>query len=231
MLRTNMKTDPNKIARIAGILYLLLIPLGIFGILYVPEFIIGGEDIAAKINNILANEALFRLSIVSALAVQLVNLFVALYLYKLLEPVNKGIAKLMVIFIGLAIPIAMFNEINHGAVLLLIHSADYSPSLVSLFLDLHNYGVFIAQIFWGLWLFPMGWLIYKSTYLPKVIGILLMIGCFGYFIDSFIFFMNPDFAITFSEFLFVGEVALPLWLLFKGVNVERWQKVSRVSAS
>jgi len=215
----------QKTAKTAGWLYLLLIPLGLLGLMYIPTLIIFG-DISMTISNIMAHEGLFRLSIVSSLAIQLVIIFVALFLYKLLKSVNKNIAGLMVIFIFLAIPIAMLTELNHGAVLFLIYSVDQSPLLISLFLNLHEYGVNIAQIFWGLWLFPMGCLVFKSGFLPKFIGILLMIGCFGYFADSIIYFLNPDFGIMFSEFLFIGEVILPLWLVIKGVNVGKWEKVN-----
>jgi hypothetical protein len=218
------KTNPNMTARLAGFLYLLLVPLGIFGILYVPGRIIVPDNIAETVNNIIANESLFRLSIVSALFVQLVNLVVVLFLYKLLSPVNKNIARLMVLFILLAMPIAMLNELTNGAVLLLVNSAERPHDLIALFLDLHEYGIQIASIFWGLWLFPMGYLVFKSNYIPKIIGIALMIGCFGYFVDAFIFILFPDFGIAFAEFLFIGEVMLPLWLLTMGVNVERWQE-------
>lgn len=218
------QTNPNIIARIAGILYLLLVPLGIFGIMYVPNTIIVPDNIVETANNIIANETLFRLSIVSALLVQLVNLSVVLLLHKLLKPANIFVANLMVLFIVLAIPIAMLNELTNGAALLLANSADRPHSLIALFLDLHEYGIQIAGIFWGLWLFPMGYLVFKSNYIPKIIGITLMIGCFGYLVDAFIFFLNPEFGVTLSEYLFVGEVLLPLWLVIKGVNIEQWQK-------
>ena len=222
----------NKTARIAGFLYLLLVPLGIFGILYVPSTLIVPGDVAATASKILANESLFRLSIVSALLVQLVNLAVVLFLYKLLSPVNKNVARLMVMFIALAIPIAMLNELTQLAVLHLLNGADYLTAfttdqlhaLVSFFLELHESGVVIAQIFWGLWLFPMGYLVFKSGYIPQTIGVMLMIGCFGYVVDSLTFFLFPNFGVTFAEYLFIGEVALPLWLLVMGVNVERWEK-------
>lgn len=220
----------NKTARIAGALYLLLLPLGILGILYVPAALIVPGDAPATANNIMINEALFRLSIVSALLVQIVNIFVVLFLYKVLEPVNKNMARLMVIFILLGAPIAMLNELNRGAVLLLLHSADQSYALMTLFFDLHEYGITIASIFWGLWLFPMGYLVFKSNYIPKVIGILLVIGCFGYLIDSFTFFLFPNFEATISQFTFIGELLLPLWLLVKGVNVKRWEKHTLQSA-
>jgi hypothetical protein len=214
----------NKTARITGALYLLLLPLGILGILYVPAALIVPGDAPATANNIMANEALFRLSIVSALLIQVVNIFVVLFLYKLLEPVNKNMARRMVMFILLGAPIAMLNELNRGAVLLLLHSADQSYALMTLFFELHEYGITIASIFWGLWLFPMGYLVFKSNYIPKIIGILLMIGCFGYLIDSFTFLLFPNWGVTISQFTFIGELLLPLWLLVKGVNVKQWEK-------
>ena len=228
----------NKTARVAGFLYLLLLPLGIFGILYVPSNLIVPGDAARTANNIMASESLFRFSIVSALLVQIINLFVVLALYKVLKPVNKNMAVLMVIFFLVAIPIAMLNELNQFAVLLLLGGADYLTvftadqlqALVPLFLDLHEHGINIASIFWGLWLFPMGYLVFKSGFLPSILGIVLMIGCFGYLIDSVTFFLFPNFDVTIGQFTFIGEILLPLWLLIKGVNVEQWEKQALASA-
>jgi hypothetical protein len=208
----------NKTARIAGFLYLLLIPLGVMGILYIPTNIIVVNDIGATIENLIKDEMCVRVAITSAFLVQLVNIFVVLFLYKLLKNVSKPLAVFMVISILLAIPIAFVNELNYFAVLHLLPNASENQNLISLFLNLHESGIFIAQIFWGIWLFPMGMLVYKSGFLPKTIGVLLMIGCFGYMIDSFVYFIIPNFDITFSEFTFIGEVALPLWLIFKGVK-------------
>ena len=176
----NETINPQRTARTAGLLYLLLEPLGILGILYVPETLFVPGDIAATAANIKADETLFRLSIVGAILVQVVNLFVVLYLYKLLRPVNQNMALFMVIFILLAVPIALLNELNNGAVLFILSQPEPSLTLLGLFLDLHEFGIQIAGVFWGLWLFPMGYLVFKSNYLPKVIGLLLMIGCFGY---------------------------------------------------
>ena len=210
--------NPNKIARNAGFLYLLLIPLGIFGILYVPAKLIVAGDISATMNNILENEMLFRMSILSAFLVQFVNLIVVLLLYKIVKGVNKNAAVLMVLFLLLAIPIAFINELNHLAVLALIKQDNASESLISFFLDLHSSGIYIAQIFWGLWLFPMGYLIYKSGYIPKIIGILLMIGCFGYLFDSVVYLLALDIPFTVSEFTFIGELVFPLWLVIAGLR-------------
>ena len=223
MLTQEIK-NPNKTARIAGGLYLLLLPLGILGLIYVPTTLFVPGDAAATAVNIMANESLFRLSIVSALLVQIVNIFVVLFLYKLLNPVNKNMALLMVLFILLGAPIAMLSEVNQAAALIIVNSTNPLPNLMALFLELHEVGIQIASIFWGLWLFPMGYLVFKSNYIPKIIGILLMIGCFGYLFDSFMFLLVPDFGITVAQFTFIGELLLPLWLVIKGVNVDQWEK-------
>jgi hypothetical protein len=231
-MTTKEKINPNKTARVAGCLYLMLFPLGIFGIIYIPSSLIVLGDAATTASNIMANELLYRLSIVTALTLQIVNIFLALALYKLLNPVDKNNAVLMVILVLVAAPIAMLNELNHVAVLLVLSGSDLLTTFsldqvqasVPLFLNLHEHGVFIAQIFWGLWLFPMGYLIFKSNFLPLALGILMIIGGFGYLVDSFVYFIFPDFDVTFSEFTFLGELLLPLWLMFKGVNHEQWEK-------
>ncbi len=232
MTNHTTKTSPLVYARVAGVLYLMLAPLGVFGILYVPSTLIAPGDAATTASNIIASEGLFRLSIVSALVTQLVNLLLVLVLYKLLKPVNKNHAVLMVILFLVSVPITMLNELNQFAALLLLSGADHLTvftadqlqALVLLFLDLHEHGILITGIFWGLWLFPMGYLVFKSGYIPRIIGVLLMIGCFGYLIDSFMAFLFPNFGVSIAQFTFVGEVLLPLWLLIRGVNVERWEK-------
>lgn len=207
----------KKLARQTGVLYLLLIPFGAFGILYIPaQFIVEG-DIAGTISKIIEDEFIFRLSILSALITQLIQIAVVLFLYELFKSVNKKVALFMVISILVAVPIAMLNELNHFAVLYSLPN----PEQVALFLNLHEYGVFIAQIFWGIWLFPMGYLVYKSGFIHKIIGVLLIIACFGYFIDSMFFLLNLDVGIIFSEFTFAGEVALTLWLITVGVKYKR----------
>ncbi len=217
-MTTKETFNPNKTARVAGYLYLMLFPLGIFGIIYVPSSLIVLGDAATTASNIMANELLYRLSIVTALTLQIVYIFLALALYKLLNPVDKNNAVLMVILVLVAAPIAMLNELNHVAVLLVLSGSDFLTTFsldqvqasVPLFLNLHEHGVFIAQIFWGLWLFPMGYLIFKSNFLPKALGILMIIGGFGYLVDSFVYFIFPDFDVTVSEFTFLGELLLPL---------------------
>ena len=231
------ETSPLIVARVAGLLYLVMGIIGAFSILYVPSTLIVPGDAAATVNNIMASESLFRSGIVSGLLTQMIFILLVLVLYQLLKPVNKNHALLMVIFVLVGVPIAMLNELNQFATLLLLSGADYLTAFetdqlqtqVLLFLNLHDYGVLIAQIFWGLWLLPLGLLVFKSGFLPRFLGILLMIGCFGYVIDSFALILFPSFK-PIARFTFIGELLLPLWLLIKGVNVEQWQKRALESA-
>ena len=230
------KTNPNKLARISAILYLLMVPLGFFGYMYVPSFLKVPGDAAATVQNIINSGLIYRLSIVSALTVQIINIFLVIVLYKLLKAVNKTHALFMVVFLLIGTPIAMLSQLNLVGALLLSNGTGYLQAFtaeqlraqVMLFLDLHRHGAYIAGIFFGLWLFPMGYLVFKSGFLPRVLGILLMIGCFGYLIDSFAYFLDPSFK-EIVMFTFWGEILFPLWLLIKGVDVERWEKWVLVS--
>lgn len=206
-----MKAHVN-IGRKAGLLYLLIVPLGVFGILFIQSYFVVEGDINATMENIKNDAFYFRLSILSSLATQVVQIFVVLALYQVFKDVNRRMAAFMVISILVAVPIAMLNELNHVAVLKTLGNGEQ----VSLFLSLHQSGVFIAQIFWGIWLFPMGYLAYKSKFVPKIIGVLLIIACFGYLFDSLFFFLEFDFGFIFSDFTFVGEIAIILWLIIKG---------------
>jgi hypothetical protein len=227
----------NRIARLAGGLYLSLAPFGVFGIMYVPSVLIVPGDAATTASNIMASEGLFRSGIASHLIGQTIFIFLVLALYKLLKSVNRDCASLMVVLALLGVPIAFLNEVNHFAVLLLLSGKDYLAAFdieqlhaqAMLFLDLRSYGILIAQIFWGLWLLPLGYLIYRSGFLPRVLGVLLMIGCFGYVSDSFMLILFPSSNATISQFTFIGELLFPLWLLFKGVNGEQWERCRRTS--
>jgi hypothetical protein len=182
----------------------------------------------------MASESLFRLGIVSALLIFIADIVVVLMLYQLLKPVDKNIAALMVILNLPGVPIAILNELNQFAIPLLLHSThgltifppDQMHALVSFFLSLHDIGVKVGGIFWGLWLFPYGYLVFKSDFFPRIFGILLVIEGFAFLIDSFAAFLLPN--LTAETTLLVAitawaELFVPLWLLIRGVNVERWE--------
>ena len=226
--------SPQIRARVAGWLYLSLIPFDVFSLQYVSSRLIVPGDAATTANNILASESLFRLSIVSGLIGGVLNILVVLALYQVLKPANKNMAVLMVIFWLVSSPM-MLNELNYLAILFLVHSpagftADQVHALVSLFLNLHADGITIAEIFWGLWLLPMGYLVFTSGFLPRILGVLLLIGGVGYLLQSFITLLVPTFNVPIYLFTDWGEVLFPLWLVIRGVNVERWQKRARASA-
>jgi len=229
--------NPNRIARAAGLMYVVPWALSLFAFFLRQSIVVPG-DVATTAQNIIASESQFRLSIVSDLVVQAVFVVLVLLLYKLLKPVNKGHAVLMVVLFLVSVPIAMLNMLNQFAALPLTRGADYLAafttdqllSLAHLFLDLHEVGIIIAYIFWGLWLFPLGYLVFKSGFLPRILGILLMISCFGYLIDFFTFFLVPDFGVSINMITGWAELFLCLWLLIKGVDVEKWQKLALESA-
>jgi hypothetical protein len=166
------------------------------------------------------------------LIVQVVFIFLVLALYQLLKPVNRNQAALMVILFLVSVPIAMLNAVNHFAALLLSSGADFLTAfpaeqlqaLVPFFIELNDYGIYIAYIFWGLWLIPLGYLVFNSGFLPKILGIYLMISCFGYLIDFVTFLFFQDFGVSINMFTGWAELILCLWLLIKGVNVRGWEK-------
>ena len=228
MTTRTVQTSPLIYARVAALLY--LIPFVPFSLVYVPSALIVPGDAAATASKIVASESLFRLGIASNLLSQTCFVFVGLLLYQLFKPVNKNMAALMVILNLLGIPIVMLNELNRLAVLRLLdtHLTVFTPdqlhALVSLFLNLHALGLNIAEIFWGLWLFPMGYLVFKSGFIPRILGILLMIACFGYLIQSFAAILLPNLDVSVVLITALAELFLALWLLIKGVNVERWEQ-------
>ena len=229
--------SPRKAAKIAGVVYLICIVLAAFATIFVRGKLIVYGDAATTVNNIMASDSLFRLGFVSDLIRQTVLVLLPLVLYKLLKPVNKNIAALMVVLALVGITIGFINKLNLIAPLLLLNSADYLKAFeadqlyaqVMLFLDLNEQGEFI-QMFLSFWLFPLGYLVYKSGFLPRILGILLIIAGFGYLIDSITFFLFPNFGVTISVVTFIGEVLFMLWLLIKGVNVEEWEKSALESA-
>jgi hypothetical protein len=180
----------------------------------------------------MASELLFRSGMVAHLMGQTIFIFLALALYRLLKPVNQHHATLMVILVLVSIPITFLNELNHLAALRLLRQAgtggDTSAHLQTqamLFLNLREDGILIAQIFWGLWLLPLGFLIFRSGFLPRLLGVLLMIGGTGYLVDVTTRLLATGLP-TVSQFTFIGELLLPLWLLIRGVDLERWRDAS-----
>lgn len=215
--------------RLAGLLYFVASIPAFFGLVYVPSSLIVQGNAAATANNIAAHETLFRLGIGANLIGQAMFIFVALALYALLKEVNRRHALLMLTLILVAIPIAFLNELNSVGALVMAQGGDFlsvfdqpqRDALARLFLILRGSGFDFAGIFWGLWLFPLGMLVYRSRFLPRFLGVLLMIGTFAYLANSLTSLVLPEYRAIVSRWmspLQLVEVVFMLWLLIKGAN-------------
>src|SRR5580704_799459 len=219
----------NNPGRFAGLLYVLLSIVGFFAMEYVPSKLIVHGNEAATASNIAASETLFRLGIAAQLIGQAGFIFVAMALYDLLKGVNRRHASLMVTLIVVSVPIAFLNELNSIAALVLVRGADFlsifekpqRDALAMLFLNLHHYGFVVAEIFWGLWLFPLGLLVYRSRFLPRFLGVWLAIAGFAWLILSLTGVLLPQYqgkVDTYSQPAFFGELAFMFWLAIRGAK-------------
>src|SRR6266704_2102946 len=223
--------DPlKKAARIAGAVYLSMVVTGPFSLIYVPAKLIVRDNTAATADNILAHETMFRLSILADLVGQVIFICLAIALYRLLSGVNKIWAALMVALVLVSAAVGFVNTLNDIAALILFRGADFlavfdkpqRDALGMLFIRLHSQGILIDEMFWGLWLFPFGLLVYRSGFLPRFIGVWLMINCFGYVVLSVIALFFHEYygqAFTWLQPILFGELAIMLWLLIKGAKV------------
>ena len=218
-------------ARLAGFIYAIVVLCGTLYLQYIPSTIKLKGDPATIVHRLMNAELLFRVGIVCELVCWLAFLILPVILYKLFKPVNGIVARLMVIFAVVQVPIAFMNLLNKFAVLSLISGSAYLKALpadqlsaqILFYLNLYQQGNFINQIFWGLWLFPFGYLVFKSGFLPKILGIFLMAGCVGYLIDFFGSFLFPEYGKTIiSNYLTLpaslGEIGICLWLMIIGIK-------------
>ena len=191
------------------------------------------KDASATAQNIMASDWQFRIGIMSDLLGAVFFLLAAWALYGLLKPVNKNLALLFLLLNLGGVAIQCFSDLFliasqlllNGAEYLKVFQADQLQALAMTFLYLYKNGFMIAQIFYGAWLFPLGYLVFKSGFLPKILGIVLMVHCVTWLMTSLQFFLFPGFnAITYISYPlgFIAEFGLTLWLLIKGVNVEAW---------
>jgi len=220
----------KKAARIAGAVYLSMVITGPFSLLYVPGKLIVHGNATATGANVLAHDTLFRFGIVAGLFGQVLFICLAVALYRLLGDVNKTWARLMFGFVLVAAAVGFVNELNdlgarilfHGGEFLSVFDRTQLDALGMLFIRLHSQGNMIAEIFWGLWLFPFGLLVFRSGFLPRFIGVWLMINCFGYLVLSMTALFFPaynDKLFLYLQPVFFGELAIMLYLLIKGAKV------------
>jgi hypothetical protein len=215
--------------RFAGLLYVLFGIPGFFAMEYVPSKLIVHENAAATANNIVASETLFRFGIAAQLICHAGFIFVVLALYHLLKGINRRHASLMVTLLVVQIPIVFLNELNSIAALTLVRGADFlsivekpqRDALAMLFLNLHFDGIVVDEIFMGLWLLPLALLVYRSRFLPRFLGVWLVIDGIAYVILSLTEVLSPQYydkLSTYAQPALFGEVAFMLWLVIKGAK-------------
>ena len=228
----------KRTARIAGVLYVLLALTGVFSLIYVPTTLVVFGDATATAENIRSSELLFRSGILSGLVSNVIFVFLVLALYRLLKETSHKQAMLMVTLVVISVATGFANTINQLGALIALSGADFlsvfeKPELDAvayLFIRLNSWGIQIIQIFWGLWLFPFGLLVYKSGFIPKILGVLLMIAGFGYLLGSFMFQILPQYDDALSTFIMVlemGELPIILWLLIVGVKAQSEERQIR----
>jgi hypothetical protein len=220
----------KKQARIAGLLYLLASIPAPFAWVYVPSKLIVKDDATATADRIRAAEPLFRLGIGSELIGLIIFIFVVLALYRLFKPVSEKNAVAMATLLFISLPISFVGVVNNIAALIVADGPKFLStfdqrqldSLSYLFFRLHDQGILVAQIFWGLWLFPFGILIIRSGFIPRFLGYLLFMAAFGYLIASFTTLLLPAYkqlGNQLASILELGELPTIFWLLIWGARV------------
>jgi len=246
MADQTVETSPQVYARIGGVLYLIIIVAGLFGELFVRDTLIVSGDATATANNIMASQLLWRIGIAGDLIMHVCDVPLMLVFYVLLRPVNKHLALLAVLFTLIQTAVLVASKLSLLVALFLLGSAEYLKAfephqrhaLTYLAVKLDGYGFGVGLIFFGCACLVLGYLILRSGYLPKMLGVLMQIAGVCYLTNSFALLLAPTFAnMIFPAILvpaFIGELSLCLWLLVKGVNVPKWEKqasVGRVSGA
>jgi hypothetical protein len=242
MTNNTVETSPQVYARIGGVLYLIIIVIGFCSEFFVRDKLVVSGDVAATANNIRAAESLWRTSIAFELILLVCGVALTLILYVLLRPVNKNLALLAVFFNIVEFPIEAVSKLWLLAALFLSGNADYLKAvdphqlqaLVKVSLKLHDYGFGIDLVFFGFACLVYGYLLFKSGYFPKALGVLMAIAGLSYLANSFTLILAPSYAakmFPILAFAFIGELSLCLWLIVKGVDVAKWNEKARQAVS
>jgi len=235
MTNKAVDTSPQLYARIGGVLYLIIIVIGFCSEFFVRDKLAVSGDVTATANNIMASESLWRISIAGDLILLVCAVPLTLILYVLLSPVNKHLALLAVFFNIIEFPIEAVSKLCLFAALFLSGNADYLKAfephqrhaLVNISLKLHDYGFGIDLVFFGFACLVYGYLLFRSGYFPRTIGVLMAIAGLSYLTNSFTLILAPAYAgriFLILVFALIGELSFCLWLMLMGVNVQRWKE-------
>ena len=234
-------TSPQVYAKVAGVIWLIVALLAPFGEFFVRQGLIVPGNVAATAENIVASQSLFRAGFATDLVVFVIEVALAAVLYVLFRPVSRTLALVMAFARLAMVTILGLNLLNMFTALQLLTSPEYATAfekgqlqaLAFVFLNAQHYGYALGMVFFGLHLGVLGFLVYRSLFLPRILGILMVVSALGYLADSFTKFLLPQSADTLAVVVVVtaliGELPLTLWLLVKGVNVERWRQRALVS--
>ena len=227
--------SPRATARIAGLAYLVCIVTGLFAEIVVRGNLIVSGDAAATAHNILASEGLYRLGFVADLVGGAAYLVVTLLLYALLKPVNATLSLLAAFFSMVGIAIGGAASLGHLAPLFILKSVPYLrvfdtqqlQALAYLSLRLHAQGYLVALVFFGFYEVLLGYLIFRSTFFPKTLGVLVGVAGFAFLTNSFALFLSPQIGNALNNLMLaldgIGEISLMLWLLVVGVDSRKWK--------
>jgi len=233
-------TSPQLYARMAGVLYLINIACGIFGEIFVRAHLVVAGDASATAHRIMASEFLFRSGVAGDLIMHITDVPMAVIFYVLLKPVSKDLSLLAALFGMLQTAILCANKLNLVTVLLLLSGSNYLKAfdpnqlqaLASLSLSLHEYGFGIGLVFFGVSCIVTGYLMFRSGYFPKVLGVMQAMAGISYLINSFAQLLFPSLANKMFPAIvlpaFIGELATCVWLIVKGVNISRWDERVRM---
>jgi hypothetical protein len=216
-------------ARLAGVLYFIWVISGIYGVLYIPSQTIVLGDAGVTANKILSNEFLFRTGIINDILNNTVWVFMVLLLYQMFKQVNERQAKLLVALVIVQIPAFFFIEAFNIASLMIFKNEilktfeiGQRQDFAMLFLKINVYGKMVLETFWGLWLLPFGHLVYKSKFIPRILGVFLILDGIALIIHSFTSLLLPNYQTIVGQFTspfwILGEISIMLWLLIKGVK-------------
>jgi hypothetical protein len=241
MTNRAVETSPQVYARIGGVLYLIIIVIGFCGEFFVRDKLVVSGDVTATTHNIMASESLWRVQIAADLILLVCAVALTLILYVLLRPVNKNLALLAVFFNIVELPVEAASKLCLFAALFLSGNADYLKAfephqlgaLVKLSLKLHDYGFAIDLVFFGFACLIYGYLLFRSGYFPRTLGVLMAIAGLSYLTNSFTLILAPTYATTILPILvlaLIGELSLCLWLIVKGVNVPKWNEKARLAS-
>ena len=235
MMHRAVETSPRLWARMAGVFYLITIVMGVFAEVFVRGALVVRDDAAATATNILAHEPLYRFGLAADLIMLACYIAVTLLFYDLFRPASRSLSLLAAFFSLVGIAVLAVNSLNHLAPLVFLGSAQYLSAfettqlqaLALMSLKLHARGYSIAGVFFGLYCLMIGYLVFRSGFLPRILGGLMAIGGLSYLTDSFAIFLLPTLATRLPDIMMLGgiaELSLCLWLMVMGVNAPKWKE-------